>query len=465
MTWTPIALDSKLFQNVDEVALTKAFAAQENCFLNEAGGVSRFPGLKQFCILGGNDPVYLNDRQNDLIAVNKAGKIYKIDSNGEFVSVTGVPVVGGSRVTFSKNENRLMMAAGGDIVSYAGDKAEVLSQQAPRSTHVAEINKFTIASEVNTGFAFYTEVGNPQSWPDLNIISANGKPDNITALAVTPFDEILMCGEDSIEQYERSVSGNTPFVYRWTVGDGLRAPHSLTFADNASWCINKLKEFVRFSGQTTQPVSPDINKKLEGIRDFSDAWAMPLSIKGQRFIIVQIPNADTPYNTKGLTFFYDYRQKKWGELYGWDDKFQLPARWPGWSIHTLWDRTFIGGNGVIYEMTEDAYDNSGSIQQVLLRTAHFSKQGEIRVDGARLRVKRGIGGNSDQSHISIRCNRDNRGWGRWVRKGLGRAGQTQFNIETGGFGCGYSFQFEIMITDSCPIEIFGMELNITKIGR
>lgn len=92
--WHQIKFE-KLFENVKEAVLTAASAALENCFQNETGGFTRFPGLKDFVTLSGNAPVYLHDWKGDLVSVTN-GLIYRIDSSGNKTNVTGVPVKAGT---------------------------------------------------------------------------------------------------------------------------------------------------------------------------------------------------------------------------------------------------------------------------------------------------------------------------------------------------------------------------------
>ena len=166
---------------------------------------------------------------------------------------------------------------------------------------------------------------------------------------------------------------------------------------------------------------------------------------------------------RGLTLLYDVRQRKWSTLYGWDVTRGLPARWPGWSCERIWDKTLIGINGAVCELDRAAFDHCGVPQRLLGRTAHFGGD-EVRIDNLRLRLRRGVGGNESEPRIMLRCNRDNRGFGPWKRKGLGKRGDRQMTIEFGGYGCGHRFQFEWQVTDPCRIEIAGLDWQATPVG-
>jgi len=67
--------------------------------------------------------------------------------------------------------------------------------------------------------------------------------------------------------------------------------------------------------------------------------------------------------------------------------------------------------------------------------------------------------------IGVRANRDNRGFGNFVRKSLGLAGQREMFIEFGGFGCASTWQFEVEVTDNCEVEIVKMQTQLTPLGR
>ena len=472
--WIPIPIEEKWFTNVHETALTRAQAAMENAFINEAGGHSRFPGLAAFATLTDSGRVYLHDWRGDLIAATSRGRVYRIDLNGNVADVTGVPVSGGGRVIFSKTDTELLMAAGGPIITFRGDTTKVLSDNAPNSTHVGFIDNFVIAIELHSGRFFHAAAGVYDSWSPLDVFTADGKPDDLTALLITPFRELLLIGPESIEQFERLTTGTTPFFRRWSVGEGILEPYTMIATDNGAWGINDDFEMIRFSGQTSEPRSGDVQRTLEVIDDWTDAWVggypdKPLNIIGQRFIVLQAPNATNPYGTKGLTLGYDYRQDRWFSLYGWDETNGVPIRWPGWSHWQIGSgrkkEIFVGGEGAVYKLSNDTFKNDGVTQRMYGRTAPLSNLGEVRIDNMRARLRRGTGTNAANSTISFRARRDNKKVTRWVRKSLGKAGEREPVIEFGGMGCAEVWQFEWFVTDDEPVELVKLEAQVTRLGE
>jgi hypothetical protein len=469
--WQDLPLNKPLFANLDEEAVTGALAAIENGFVNELGGHTRFPGMIERVSLPDNGRVYLHDLAGDLIASTSKGRIYRIDRRYQATDVTGVPVSGGRRTIFAKTDKELLMAAGGPIVRLRDVQSELLSPNAPLATHVQWLDNFTIANELNTGRFRHSPPGQPDVWEDLDSFSADGNPDNINSLIVTPFRELIVGGENSVEQFERVTTGDTPFFRRWAVGDGVKLPYMECFADNALFTINKLTELVRFSGQTSEARSAEIGKLLEKITDWSDAWMggfpdYPLHIVGQKFIVFQAPNAINSYGTKGITILYDYRAKRFSLLYGWDARRGVPGRWPAWSHHRIWDRVYIGGEGKIYELTPDSYRNGTELQRWLIRTALIGDGTGLQMRGFRLQLKRGLGDNGDSPPmIRVRCSRDGRPFGNWVTKSLGRSGETNPLIEFGSFGNAATFQFEISSGDDCAIDLVKAQALVVPIGH
>lgn len=357
LQWLKVPLDTKLSLNVDETSLGVGMAEIENGYVTEQGNHSRFPRPRLFASLGDVGRVYLNEWRGDLVAATSYGRFYRIARDGIATDRTGLVVAGGERVVFAQTEDELVMAAGAEIVRFAGDRTEILDESgnAPLSTHVGYIDGYIVALERDSGRFFNSGAGLARQWNTLDVFAANGSPDNITSLTVTPFRELLLCGPKSVEQFERLSGGDFPFFRRWSIGDGVFAPYMLTFADTAVFTVNHLRELVRFSGQQTLSVGDDIGKALEKVDDWTDAWMggfpdKPLHLRGQKFLVMQMPNATTPYDTKGLTFLYDYRLKRFSRLYGWDAQRGVPTRWPGWSHWTIWGRHFVGGEGAVYEI-------------------------------------------------------------------------------------------------------------------
>jgi hypothetical protein len=310
MAWLPVPLDAALNENLDEDVIRGTNAVLENGYVNEGKGISRFPGLTVFATLPSPDAVVLDDWRNDLIAVTTGGQVFRVSEAGVASDVTGAAVTGGGRAVTAKTDTELLMAAGGPIISYSGGATTLLSADAPDSTHVGYISGYVVAIEPNSGRFYHSQPGEYGTWNPLDVFSAEGRPDTINALLVTPFNELLLFGPGSVEQFEPSPYGTAPFFRRWSVAGGIHAPYTLCSVDNGTWGVDDHFEFVRLVGQTTTPHSGPVQRTIEDISDWSGAWASEIAHAGQRFIVLQAPNALNRYGTSGLTLLYDYRRKR-----------------------------------------------------------------------------------------------------------------------------------------------------------
>jgi hypothetical protein len=468
MAWMEVPIGAQLLSNVSPEAVTRQVTEQENVYVTELGTLARFPGLTPIVTLPTPGPVYLEDWRGDLIAVTSGGLVYRIGSGGVIQHITGAAVVGGGRPTFAKTADELLIAAGGQIVRLAGERTEILSEQAPETSHIVFVSGYLVAIEPRSGRFRHSKPGQYTVWDDLDVFSAEGQPDDIVAAIATEFDELLLVGPQSIEQFDTSPSGTAPFFRRWSVGTGIYpdALYTLHNADNAVWGLSRKLEWVRISGQTSQPASGQIQREFEEVDDWSGAWATEVGIAGQRFQILQAPNATTRYGTIGRTWLYDYRQQRWSTLYGWDAGVNLPSRWPGWSHKFLDGKHYVGGDGVIYRLDPEISSNAGQIQRLLWRSGHLDSRAGygMRVDNLRVRLKRGaVGPNDPVGQIAVRANRDNRGFSRAWRKSLGKMGQRNMVIEWGPMGVGDTWQFEIECTDGVPLEIMSVHADVTPI--
>jgi len=462
--WAKFPWKDALFVNADESILRQAPAAAENLYANEAGGYSRFPGLKSSVSLPNTGRNYVFSWRQNLISITESGKVYRIAQNGAAEDVTGTPVSGGRRPVIAATEDELAIAAGGPIIRLASRRTEQLADNAPPSTHIAYIDGYLIAIEPYSGRFWYSDPGVSRVWNDLSVFTAEAKPDDLTAVVVTPYRELLLAGPDSIEQWERLANGDKPFYRRWSTGEGLAYPYTLVADVSGNWGVNGKTEFVSFQSQVSRPQSDDIAMSLEAIDDWTDAWASALAIGGQRYILLQAPFASNYYGTKGATFILDYRKKRWSMLYGWDADAGAPTRWPGWSIAPLWNRVFVGVEDGIAELDRKVSGNLGHEARALIRSAHVSDFGSSRVDNVRVRLKRGLGAyTGPRPQIGLRMIRDGGNPTTWVWRDLGRPGEIEMTLHFGAMGCAYTWQMEIALTDQVAFEFVEASIQVERL--
>lgn len=476
--WLQVPLGTKLVTNLRESVLSNGLARLENSFVNEAGGHSMTPPLRLLHDFGSDDDLYLQDWRGDLILAAESGKVWRMGRNRAVQDLTGIPLSGGKRAIFAKTELGLALAAGERILDLFGETTRVLSADAPLSTHVAYLDGYLIAIERDSGRFYHSRPGRYQTWDPLDVFTAEGTPDNLTCAIVTPYRELILGGLDSVEQFEAFPAGDRPFFRRWATGEGVLAPYTLCHGDNASWCVNGEAEWVRFSAQTSQPASGDVGISLETVTDWTGAWAKRLHMRGQKFLLLQIPRARNVYGTAGLSMLYDYRTGRWASLFGFDEKSGLPVHWPVSDVHVMreWGEIIVAGGGKVYRMVADdeigpAFppDSPGTdmLVRMLGRTGHVDDWGECRVDNCRMRLRRGFlghGADARYNTIRLRVNRDRAGFGPPIERSLGAHGETDPIVEFGLQGSAHTFQFEYE-TFQAGCEVVSMEVQITELGH
>lgn len=103
-------------------------------------------------------------------------------------------------------------------------------------------------------------------------------------------------------------------------------------------------------------------------------------------------------------------------------------------------------------------------QRWLIRTGKLLL-GDSSIDNLRLHVKRGVAESTTEPDIWVRANKDNRGLGKWKRRGLGLPGDRKMALEFGPFGCAHVWQFEIACFSDCEVQLRGMQVWATPLGH
>lgn len=105
-----------------------------------------------------------------------------------------------------------------------------------------------------------------------------------------------------------------------------------------------------------------------------------------------------------------------------------------------------------------------AVQRWLVRSGHIRKWGSVAIDDLKLIVKRGLGSNESEPQIWVRVNRDNKGFGKWKKKGLGKMGERVTTLTFGGFGSAEDWQFEFCCIEDCDVELQGALVKVTSLG-
>lgn len=101
----------------------------------------------------------------------------------------------------------------------------------------------------------------------------------------------------------------------------------------------------------------------------------------------------------------------------------------------------------------------------LVRSGHVDIYGQTTIDNLRMWVKRGVGSYDHEPKIRMRANKDNMGFGGWVSRGLGLAGERSTTLDFGSFGSAFTWQFEIEANEDVDIELMQLQALTTRLGH
>ena len=340
-----------------------------------------------------------------------------------------------------------------------------LVETAPECSHIGYCQGWLLALEAETNIIRYNDGAAIDEWPDENFFTAESKPDEMTALMVSDRNEILIAGPETIELFEVYASGQRPFYLRSSMGEGLFARDTLCETPGAGlWCVNSQREFIQLSQVGGRLVSEPVDLLLQGIDDWTGAWAQPLNVIGQRFLLLSAPKATSPYGVEGMTFLYDYRAKRWSTLYAWNDADALQARWPVHSVATTSWGAFAGGEaGAVYQLVAEQPNTLK--QRDLFRSAMYPATSIIRgadqiyVNNLRIRVTTPrLGAGQAAPRIEVRARLDGTDW--MEPQAIDVDPDSSQWFEFGSLGMGGALQLEYRTFDGARVEVQRIEADI-----
>lgn len=413
----PIPIHLGLNKSVEEVGLETSSAALYDCVVDNADGnivVSRRPGLKEFSDTGETasvDGMVWWPAQEKMVAICN-GKGFTIDdSDGNNTTLTGSFFAAGERAVMDDFGTAIYGADGANINKITTSAVtEMADGDAPTTvSHVAFIDKYLLANEVDTRKCHRSDVGAPDAWSS-NDFSAESKYDNLRAIGVENL-EVYLLGDKTLEVWV-DTGADSPFarVSGGYIPSGTIAPYSFKFcyAPVNTWVwVDHTKSLVALNGRVTQNLSTSLDRYLQqdGVV-LTDAAGDFFRTLGHAFYALHMPTQDE-------TAVLDFTSGLWGNWAYWDSVAGEHDRWRGNCVALApeWGKVLVGdrANGKIYELDQETYQDNGDTIKMLVRTGHIDR-GDIyakkvcsRVD---FRAKKTVPGGGETIELKVRY-RDN----------------------------------------------------------
>lgn len=418
-----IPFNSKPYQDVSGISNSTASESYINGILvpKDTGGFisKRRPGLTLFKNIETGtaiDGVYWWASRAILVVVSNGG-VYKItDSAGTLVSLGGVSLQTGTRVTFAEASyagvDYIFMANGGQVAYTNGTApAAFLSDtDAPTNcTFISFVDQYLVANDTSNDRFYYSDVGDPFSWSSLSFATAESNFDR-SVLILIKNRNIVIFGEQSIEFWYND--GVTPFRRRndTFISQGTFSPYSAVDTQLGIFFLNNNREVMLMSSTgTLKKVSTVFDRTFQGLSVTSNAVADNYIVGGKGFYVVSFP-------TDNKTYAYDYYNDYWAEWAYWaNDDY---ARYLGnnYAYAAAWNKHIVGdyGTGKLYESSFSQYGDNGVVMKWFRRTGfveHGDSSGRKLNISTTFRLKTGHSiANSAMPYYVYRRNPDGRGW-------------------------------------------------------
>ncbi len=471
-TWQKVPTPQLVYESEDEAALPDQLGASLiDGFIDELNVLHSRPGLSTWKDLGTGAPLeglFWWDDQSKIISVSN-GKTFKhTSSDGSFTEISGDLLNSGQLVSFAVQDNNLVMASGGRMVTStsAATTAFIADPDAPIDVDfVAYIDQIIIATSGRQR-AFFADTADVLSWNALSFVSAEAKFDALKAMQVS-FREIYFFGGRTTEVWR--TDGRTPLVRIDNAFNemGIIAKDSLVNARGTYLWLNNDKQVARMDGgRNISIVSPPVDDSLFRTTPVTDARAFYLPFGNGGFYILSFPTADK-------TFVYDLARNKWMRWGRWNTATGVYNRYKG-QVHAYsptWDLCLVGDKdtGIIWKVDPDVFTDGGDVIRTLYRTGHisFGTLREKRFNKLRIRMKMGTGDAVALNNpvVSIRWKINNRNnFGTEVIIPLGKVGQTEWMADINRLGTFETVQFEIVHATNAKFTLVEMEANLDVQG-
>lgn len=461
--WLDIPLTGDPYNSVDEAELDAISALVQDAYVNELDHTIKRPGLEEFIDLGtasGVDGLYWSDLHQKVIAVS-GGSIFKVtDFAGTVTPYTGDALSAGTRVSFTEDGTRVLMANGGRMV-YIDPSAAVgtyiADPNAPTAvSHVDYLDGYIQALPVESDSWQWSDFNDMLAWNPLSTASAEGNPDKLRALKVG-WREIFLPGRQTSEIWVPD--GTNPFsrLQGGFIETGCSAPYTLQKVGNFWTWLDHRRRFVQLNNRTPTDISIPYDKVIQGFTSVDDAISDVIEMEGQTFYVVTFPSA-------GKTLVYNEKKKSWQEWSYWNSataenrrhRMQSYCYAQGWNLHLVGDQS----NGKIYKMSRSFFDDDGTPIRTVRRTGFIGRgtSAKKQIHRLKLTLKRGVATAAVPNPTLIVRYRDKPGAWKATREiDLGAVGHEETTIEISRLGIYTRRQWEIIHSDATDFILIGAQ--------
>lgn len=424
------------------------------------------PGLVLFCNLGSAVQVRAMRETGDYLYAVGGNTLYKIDSSGNAVSISGTLSTSTGPVYMEDDGTNLMIVDPGvDGYTYdtvAGGSLSVIADADFPSAPLAltwQDGYFIVntANQYNISTLY-----NPTQWDAADFKRAEAQPDALRR-AFSDREELWLPGAKTTEVHYNSGAAAFPFsrIPGAVIPYGTDSPASVAAGDNAIFWLDNFNRVLRADGFVPQVIStPELEYHINQYADTGDAIGFCYTQEGTGFYVLIFP-------TGNMTWAYDFSSGEWHQR----RSFPVLAN-GGHGRHRancyakFGRKHLIGdwGNGKIYQWSLDAFDDAGETMRAA-RTFRVVHQDRKNIFFHRLEVEcePGVGlasGQGSDPIMMMRMSNDGgRTYGNEHWRSMGKIGEYKRRAVWNRLGRSRNRVFEISITDPVKRVIMAAHLE------
>lgn len=480
MPTVKVPLFSEVYTNVDGTVLNDKQQRLVNAYIDELRGVNSIPGLvseyqtnAKRTILG----MYPMSTPADGYYYQKIGRrvfcvsgdsLERLDYDGSAFSITTLGTIAdmpGLPVRFSTDQTTLLIATGGPLnyCTWSAAPASVLgvSANAPtKSTHVVNIDGYSIANVAGTNRFQWSALDDPTNWPIGNRATAAGNNDIIQAIAARN-RELFVLGTETTEIWENVGEADSIFqrVSGGFIECGCIAPYSVVVAEGGIYWLNHRNRFVIYDGKGINQISTPFDRQLSEWSSTQGCIGNLIDVNGTPCIWFSFPG-------EGRALVFNLLTNAWSERARWSTaitQWEHPDFGPTLYMPE-WRRTLFGGqaDGWIYSQSSSSpwLEQPGNeSMRILHQSGHvdYGTSKRKRAHCLRIRIKRQAppsGSDSSRGKLAIRWRDD--GGSRWsnfheIDLGFDQNGSGQIVTRLHRTGIFRTRQYEISGTPQCAV--------------
>ncbi len=314
-------------------------------------------------------------------------------------------LAGVGRPVFAESPSNLYIAGGLQIQKWTGvGNTARLGGTSPSTTHIANLGQRLVAVDLaNPGRYRYSDLGegNDTSWPALNFITAEARPDSLRAIAENTA-ELGLFGSSTTEIHGLSTDPLTPYQRINTINVGCSAPYSIVRFDNYYFWLDDKRRLIKSDGRSYDSVGDAIQRDLRDLTTVSDAFGYREDTDRNGCLVWVFP-------AEGRTWAYDYTAQKWSEraLY---DGVSANTAWPV-ATHAFWDAQNVNIVGAsttagLYQLDTDTRQDIGGtiLSELVTGWQDFGTDNRKRSARVRVVMRRGttpLGSTSGQLEVAV----------------------------------------------------------------